>query len=243
MLQTWAAFPLIEKAPLGEMLLDGAGRLSELFLEKYLERGLNKRTTDPLHAYEFGTNHLSLCASWFYGDPVHFERAMEAARSVPKLTVKTDDGRRHFRSQRVGAADLKQLAKIDVDGGSHPLFLHPVYEVAWYNRNPAALAFYSEWADTWIAFQKPRQWATSVDVRTGEVRDTSSRPGRGAYEGQGDAWFGLYTITEDTRFLKPYFVAFDADVFDFMRWRQVPDFVTAPGFASLTDQILTESTA
>jgi len=232
MFQTWASFPLIESAPLGDMLRDGAWRLSELALATRLEHGLNRHTTDPLHAYEEGTNHLAICAWWFYGDPVHFERAMEAARSVPRMTVKTKDGRRHFHGQRLGAADLKKMGQIDRDGGSHPLFMHPVYEVVWYNRNPEALKFYSEWADTWIAFQKPGQWATAVDVNTGKVTSTSSRPGRGAYEGQSDAWFGLYHATGDPRFLKPFALAFDAGVFGFKRWRQIPNFVTAPAFAS-----------
>ena len=229
MYQTWASFPLIESAPLGEMLLDGAQRLSELALATHLEKGLNKRTTDPLHAYEEGTNHLALCAWWFYGDPVHVERAMEAARSVEKLTVVVD-GRRHFHGQRLGAADLKKMGPIDRDGGSCPLFMHPVYEVAWYNRNPAAVKFYGEWADTWIAFQKPGQWATAVDVKTGKVTSTSSRPGRGGYESQGDAWFGAYQATGDARFLKPYFLAFDANVWGFKHYHQVPNWMTAPAF-------------
>jgi hypothetical protein len=234
MYQTWASFPLIESAPLGEMLLDGARGLSELALATHLERGLNKHTTDPLHAYEEGTNHLALCAWWFYGDPVHLERAMEAAKSAQGMTVVVD-GRRHFHGQRVGAADLKKMGDVDQDGGSHPLFMHPVYEVAWYNRNPEAVKFYGEWADTWIAFQKPGQWATSVDVKTGQVKGTADRPGRGGYESQGDAWFGAYHATGDARFLKPYELAFDAGVFGFKAWHQLPAFVTAPAFAHRMD--------
>ena len=232
MFQNWAWFPLIEDAPLGDMILDGARRLGEQALATRLEHGLNKRTTDPLHAYEEGTNHLSLCAWWFYGDPVHFERVMEAAKSVPKLTVIGHDGRRHFHGERIGAADLKKMGKIDREYRRHPLMLHPVYEVAWYNRNPKALGFLAEWAEAWIAYQRPGRWVTSIEVKTGKILKSQKRPGGVIFSGPGHAWFAAYQVTRDGRFLKPHFLALGAGGFHSDWWSSLPDLVTAPAFGS-----------
>ena len=58
------------------------GRLMALAEEQHLTAGLNRRTTDPLHAYEEGVNHEALLAWWNYGDPVCLERCLVAARST-----------------------------------------------------------------------------------------------------------------------------------------------------------------
>jgi len=230
MFQEWTAVPMIEDAPLGAMIREAAGKLGDMAMARHLREGLNRSTTDPLHAYEEGMNHLSLCAWWFYGDPVHFERVMASARSVPKLTVVGGDGRRHFHGKMVGAGDLDKMGPVDVDGPDHPLLLHPLYEVAWYNRNPQALEFLGDWADTWIGHQKPGQWATAVDVKTGKVvQSRRDMPGLGGYRSQGYAWLGLYHVTGDERFLKPFFMAMDASNYRFL-WLQPTDYVTLPAF-------------
>ena len=74
---------------------------------------------DPLHAYEEGINHMSLMNWWHYGDPVYFERCMENARSTEKLTTLTQKGHRHFKSQILGAADLRLNRRTGSDGHAH----------------------------------------------------------------------------------------------------------------------------
>ena len=74
-------------------------RLAEHCEAITLENGLNRRTMDPLHAYEEGVNHESLMSWWNHGDPVHVTRCLEAAASLRALTTVTPSGHRHFKSQ------------------------------------------------------------------------------------------------------------------------------------------------
>ena len=80
MFQVWQCLPMIESEPLGADLKAASHRLTEILLDRYLEEGINRRSMDALHAYEEGVNQLALNAGWNYGDPVHFERVMQAAR-------------------------------------------------------------------------------------------------------------------------------------------------------------------
>ena len=205
MYQNFADFPMFETDSVAAMIKDGAARLAELAEAENLESGLNKRTMDPLHAYEEGVNQESLMMWWNYGDPVYFERCMIAARSLESLTVMTPQGHRHFKSQDCGAADLRMDRKTDVDGHAHPLMLHPACEVVWYNRNPRALKLLREWADGWLEHQTPGQYATSVEVATEKATEVSQRPLYGGYGGQASAFNFLYWITGDERYLRPFF--------------------------------------
>ncbi|MBM4031509.1 MAG: hypothetical protein FJ291_06940 [Planctomycetes bacterium] len=209
MYQNYADFPMLESDGVGAMVKDGAARLAELAEKEHLEAGLNRRTMDPLHAYEEGVNHEALMAWWNYGDPVYLERCMVAARSTEALTVVTPKGHRHFKNQDCGAADLKMERKLGVDGHAHPLMWHPTLEVAWYNRNPRAMKSLREWGDGWLAHMEPGRYATSVEVATEKVTETTERPLYGGYGGLGSAFLYLYWLTDDAKYLKPFFEAFE----------------------------------
>ena len=243
--QTWSSFPLIEDRPLGEQLKDGARRLAEQAVATRLEGGINRRRTDSLHAYEEGTNHLGLCAWWFYGDPVHYERVMEATASVRKLTVPGFDGKRWFFSQWYSSADLrahstkgKGSETVGSDGGGNHLFFHPVYEAAWYNLNPSALAFLTERADSWLSLQKaPDGWAATVNVKTGEVLRTQYRPGYIGYGGAAATWSGAAQITGDGRFLRAYEMALANLPRNARKEQYWEDSATHPAFAAHLDKL------
>jgi hypothetical protein len=183
--------------------------LAELAEAENLERGLNKHTTDPLHAYEEGVNHEALMLWWFYGDPIYFERCLEAAKSMPALTVVTEKGHRHFKNQDCGAEDLRIDRELGVDGHAHPLMLHPCFEVAWYNGNPRVMRFLQEWAEGWLEHQKPGEYATAVDVKTEKALETSTRPLYGGYGGQASAHCFLYWLTGDVRYIRPFMDFFE----------------------------------
>ena len=120
--QQFADLPFFETDGVAAKLMDGAARMAELAERENLQNGLNRHTTDSLHAYEEGINHLALMARWFYGEPIYFERCMESARNMEKLTILTEDGRRHFRNkERMGAEDMVQPRAPSVDGGASPL--------------------------------------------------------------------------------------------------------------------------
>ena len=208
MYQNYADFPMFETDGVAALVKDGAGRLAELAEKQNLEQGLNRRTMDPLHAYEEGVNHEALMAWWNYGDPVCLERCMEAARSTEALTVLTPKGHRHFKSQDCGAADLRTDRKLGTDGHAHALMWHPTLEVAWYNRNPRAVKHLREWADGWLEHMEPGRYAAAVDVKTERVTETTEVPLYVGYGGQGSAFLFLYWITDDERYLKPFFEAF-----------------------------------
>ena len=166
MYQQWASYPFVEDAPLGEAIRDMGARLADLAMTMYLsEDYLNIFEHTPHHAYEEGINQLATNAWWNYGDPVHYERAMRMADSITRLTVEAGCGHRHFRSTQIDGLDLHTSSPPESTGNTISLLLHPAYEAAWYNRNPAAVDFYSQWADAWISHQEPGRYATDIDVK------------------------------------------------------------------------------
>jgi hypothetical protein len=204
MYQNYSDFPMFERDGVAAEIKAGAADLAELAEEETLEAGLNRRTMDPLHAYEEGLNHEALMLWWNYGDPIYFERCLQAAKSMPALTVMTEKGHRHFKNQQCGAEDLRIDRELGVDGGAHPLMLHPCFEVAWYNGSPQVIRFLREWADGWLDHQQPGAYATSVDVKTEEATETSPRPLYGGYGGQACAHNFLYWLTDDLKYIRPF---------------------------------------
>jgi hypothetical protein len=204
--QQFADLPFFETGGEAARLRDSAARLAELADRERLKGGINVHTTDALHAYEEGINHLALMARWFYGDPIYFERCMDSARNMEKLTILTEDGRRHFRdSDRMGAEDLERSRPPAVDGHAAPLMWHTALQVADYNRNPRALALLREWADSWLKFMKPGQWATAVEVLSGKVLDAEpDRPLYGGYRTQATTFAWLYELSGDPHYLEPF---------------------------------------
>lgn len=204
MYQNFLDFPMMEDGEFTQKLKNAARDLMSLADQTTMEQGLNLRTMDPLHAYEEGLNQESLMLLWDYGDPIAFERCLTASRSLQSLTVVTSQGHRHFKSQECGVADLRIDRATDVDGHAHPLMLHPAFEAAWYSGNPTILKFLKEWADGWLEHMKPGEYATSVEVATEKVVETTNRPLYGGYGGLGSAMLFMYWLTDDARYLEPF---------------------------------------
>ncbi|MFN3420431.1 MAG: hypothetical protein ACK40X_01725 [Armatimonadota bacterium] len=204
MYQNYADLPMFEDGEFVQRLKDAARRLMALAEQTTLEQGINKRTMDPLHAYEEGLNQEALLLWWDYGDPVAFERCLIATRSLQALTIVTPKGHRHFKSQRLGAEDLHIDRPTDVDGHAHPLMLHPAFEVAWYSGNPTVMKFLREWADGWLEHMKPGEYATSVEVATEKVVATTDRPIYGGYGALGSAMAFMFWLTGDERYIEPF---------------------------------------
>lgn len=207
--QNFVDLPFLESGGVAARLIDGGARLAELAELDNLEAGINRRTMDPLHAYEEGLNQEALMAAWHYGDPVYLERCMAAARSAEGLTTVTSIGHRHFRSQRVGVSELGATA-LDRDGQAHPQMWHPAFEVLWYSRNPRVERVLREWADGWLEHMESGRYATLVDVAAERVVETTDRPLYGGYGGLGSAFAFLAWNTGDTRYLGPFLEAYAA---------------------------------
>lgn len=206
--QVFQCLPFIESSPLGDELKKSAAQISDLCIKHKLEQGMSKMHTDALHAYEEGINQLALCTQWFYGDPVHLERAMISAYSVTKLLYETKDGRLHFGDRDLsiknvinGYDDIKESPG---DGNWHPAryMFHPLYFVLLYNKNPYLLERFSKWADTWAGYQKPGHFVGKVDINTGNpVIVTSESEPKSC--GPVREWLALYQITGDKKWQKP----------------------------------------
>ncbi|MGI5817073.1 MAG: hypothetical protein ACOX9R_03130 [Armatimonadota bacterium] len=205
MYQNYAMFPMISDDPVARALIEATAALALHAEQNTLEQGLNRRSMDPLHAYEEGLNHLAMMTWWHHGDPVYFERALTSARSLPALTVTTERGHRHFKNQTLGAEDLRIDRELGVDGHAHPLMLHPAFEVLWYNRHPRVEQFLREWADGWLEHQQQGAYATSVDVATEEPTQVyEDRPVYGGYGGQASAFYSMIEHTGDARYARPF---------------------------------------
>lgn len=201
--QQFTDLPHFENDGVGARVKEAAARLAELAARRNLRGGVNLLETDALHAYEEGMNHLALMSRWFYGDPIHYERCLESAASMGKLTVRTPDGRRHIpHSRKIGYSELEHPTPPTVEGGSTPLLWHPALQAAEYNRNPGILTLLDEWADTWLRHQRPGHWATEMDVPSGKVTAFDARrPFSGRAQNLTFLW--LYRLTGDSKHIGP----------------------------------------
>ncbi|HEX7896532.1 MAG TPA: hypothetical protein VF950_02145 [Planctomycetota bacterium] len=200
-----ADLPFLEVDGVGGKLRDAGARLAELADRETLIEGVNKVTRDATHAYEDGLDHLALMTRWFYGDPIYFERCMESARSVQKLTVLMPDGRRHFRNLKLmGHKQIQEPPPLGVDGYTTPWMWHTALQTAEYNRNPLALKVVREWADTWLKYATPREWPVRVDVASGKVLEAlPDEPMGGGHGSFGLTFTWLYKLTGDVRYVEP----------------------------------------
>jgi len=236
--QNLADLPRIDDGPLGARIRAASDRLADLALRTTLERGINKIAMDPLHAYEEGINQLCLIASWRYGDPIALERVWESALAVEKHMMRTERGHLHFRSGRIGLRLLDDPPKPDIDGHTHPLLLHPLYEAAWYNRNPRAVKILSEWAKGWIEHHEPKVYPTAIEVEKEEIFDAGQFPGQGGYGSQGEGFLAAFGVTGDAAFLDPFRKAFEIGNYaNADRHRILPDLLRAGAFTSIAEDL------
>jgi len=204
--QQFADLPYFERGGVAAKVIDACERLAELADKENLRDGLNIHSTDALHAYEEGINHMALMARWHYGDPIYLERCMVSARNMEKLTIVTEDGRRHFRDRSsMGYKDTLKPSEPADDGHSTALMWHTALQFADYNHNPKALGLVREWADTWLRFQKPGQYATVVEVLTGKIKGFhKDRPLSGGYSSHTVTFLWLHALTGEQKYVDPY---------------------------------------
>ncbi len=205
----YAPFPMLERDGVGGKVLDAAARIAELAEKENLEQGVNKVSMDPLHAYEEGMNLESELAYWNYGDPVYLERCMNAARSTERMTVLTDKGHRHFRNNDEGVKDIATPGPLEGEHGTHCLMWHPTFVVAWYNHNPLAIKWLSEWADGWLDHMKPGDYGAAVKLPEDVTTKTDPIPFTGGWGMTGSTFMFLSDITGDPRFIRPYLEYFN----------------------------------
>lgn len=222
-------------------LRDGLRKLADLAWEERLDNGINRRMTDHLHAFEEGTNLLGPTALLFYGDPVAVERLMLATQAVDGvLTEINPQGDRLFRSHYFNAAG--QIREdISRDSG-WALMLMPGRYLNWYNGNPLALQWLSEWQQSFLRRipQEPdeflwgKQGKMFIDFKTGELVD-SGRHGPVAMPAH---MYWLYWSTGDPRYIEPVLHnwregrnVFNFGIQEWLQWRKLYPDDTIDAFA------------
>lgn len=206
MYQNLANYPMFEQAGVGADVKRHARNFYDHATGAggNLEEGINARQDDPLHAYEEGINHESMMAWWHYGDPVFMEQCMIAARSVEALTMTNDAGHRHFRGMLVSAADLRNEREPEEDGYNHAQLMHPVLEVARYNRNPRATELLTGYAQSWLEHSRtPGQYASRVETATDRVTAASDEPFTEGMGCQVSVMLAAAEVTGNPEFVKP----------------------------------------
>ena len=168
-----------------------------------IERGINARTMDTLHAYEEGVNVQPVMALMDYGNPKYVERLMEAAKTVDEhLTARDVKGRRRFRSWNFSASEVKDKGEYGWDHPGNALFCHPAAFLTYYGRHPRALSFLQEWIDGWLDI-----YAENAPKDERRVPNRTLMDGRvigwdAKIRGYGyvDLYAALHTVTGEPRY-------------------------------------------
>lgn len=150
----------------GDRVRDAVARLARTIFQNpkpHVADGLNVRLTDPLHAYEEGLNHESLCVLLDYGNPVYVERCMATADRYEWLFPEDADGR-HLGAGRFNhriQADRKKQVRRSA------LLWHPGLMLAWYNGHPQVVAMLGDYVRFLRSFD--RTWLHPAEYGTEDV--------------------------------------------------------------------------
>lgn len=179
MLQWWIPSALFDSERFAPRAREAFSKIATLVLKYNLKDGVNIRTTDALHAYEEGQNHMAIMPLLFYGDPRYVEWLMQSARTTDKWTRRGDDGKLKFLVDDFGwdtAQNPPTMPAKEVTDNA-ALLLHSHLMLAWYNGNPHA-----------------------VEVLKGYAA-TQGGWGDGAYGGGASINFAAYWLSGDTQYL------------------------------------------
>jgi len=174
LINDWVSLSMISD-PDGR-IADSVRRLAEFcWNEGPLQDGINRRQTDPLHAYEEGVNAICREAEMYYGNPIYIERLMASTRTVEEHLTGMTGGFRHFRSVLYGASRVITETPYDRDSLSSTLMLHPSLYLGWHSRNPRATRLVREYGDAWLdlverAVAETELTSTSARVLPNSVR-------------------------------------------------------------------------
>lgn len=179
MLQWWIPSALLDSEIFRPRAKEAFSKIANLVLKYNLRDGVNINTTDALHAYEEGQNHMAIMPLLFYGDPRYVEWLMQSARTADKWTWRDADGKLKFRvndfgwdtAQKPPAEPVKEFSE------NAALLLHSHLMLAWYNGNPHAADVIKSYAAT------QGGW------------------GDGAYGGAASINFAAYWLSGDTKYL------------------------------------------
>ncbi|MFW6156518.1 MAG: LamG-like jellyroll fold domain-containing protein, partial [Armatimonadota bacterium] len=182
----------------------------------HIERGLNRRATDTLHAYEDGFNVQQQAHLLDWGNPLYLERMMETARRVDEdLLAVNPLGHTLMRSGHFGAYEVIESPDAS-DSMGNWLVAHPALALAYYNRNPRSMQMLQAWADSWIEIIMHNHEAGMRGTRAVRWRDEKvTRDWTVPYSGRGfgDTLLALWQLTGEERYTEPAQLWLEADQF------------------------------
>lgn len=204
-------------------IADSVRRLADTCYDTLIEDGINRRTTDPLHAYEDGVNALCRAAEMYPGNPVYLERLMEGARTVDEHLTGMTGGFRHFKSKLYGAQQIVTEEPYNQDILSSSLMMHQPLYLGWWARNERATRLVREYGDAWldlveraIAEHGPIEgrvtWLPDA-VRFDDREVVGTTHAFGGY-GSENMFFALVEWTGDDRYYLAHRVWLDQEMID-----------------------------
>jgi hypothetical protein len=93
------------------------------------------------------------------------------------------------------------------------ILFHPMYAVADYNQNPAVLARYAHWGETWAGYQAPGAFVDKVEIKTGKPVGKSDLAPT-ANRSPVDEFLALYLLTGDPKWRRPFQIGIDGGGFN-----------------------------
>ena len=190
--------------PGGRLAKSAAAVADGVYKAGLIQRGINRRVMDTLHAYEEGVNVQPVMGLIDYGNPKYNERMMEAARTVAtELTGRDSEGRLRFRSGWFGAEGVRDKGKYGIDHPGNALFCHPALFLSFYGRHPAAVKFLQDWIDGWLdIYAKNMKRGSSARFPSATLMDGAVLEWDSKIRGYGyvDCYAALHAITGDPKY-------------------------------------------
>jgi hypothetical protein len=176
---------------------------------------------DVEHAAEPVADTQPQMVGFEYGNPVYVERCMQSARLALDLwTAKNARGHRHFRSSWYSSTKVDAKEPKDCDVPLNARTVKAIRWFAWYTRNPEALRFLREWADSWLEDTKRTDNGKPAWIVPSAIRFSDDRIGGHAnnwhhpglfwdyfnYEGGGYIlleFLSCYQLFGESKYLEP----------------------------------------
>jgi hypothetical protein len=118
-----------------------------------LTQGITTSPTDPLHAYENGTNAVALLALMQDSDPYYRALALEASGTVERMLMARDaHGRLRFKTGYFGYNEVRTQGNSGLDNFTNSLMLHPAMTAAYLGGHRRAAQLVTDYADGWLAY-------------------------------------------------------------------------------------------
>lgn len=230
---------------------DSVRRLADYcWNEGPLQRGINARATDPLHAYEEGLNAVCTAAAMYPGDPVYRERLMEGVRTVEEELTGIVAGRRHFKSCNYGAKAIITEPPYNRDHLASTLMLHGALLLGNTSRNPRAMKLVQEYGDAWLQLAEqalaadPEGYKARRNVLPETVKfDDGSVVGKDyviSGYGSGSMYLALHEWTGDERYFLPEKTWIEREVYE---WGRFPGWLGRVSFEPYREGIVKSAEA